>query len=304
MIRKWIILPVIFFVVLSGCVAEKPPESGAISFTSSPSGAMIYLDSQFRGNTPGTVTGIEPGNHTLEFRYPGYASWSTVMGVSPGPNNVFVALSPQAGSIPGTGTTTTPSPASPVSVTVQTGKESMVIGDSMLFSGTAYGCDHVLLTLYGPGSYANGVLLSQPKVDALDSWGYTWNPGSAVLPGTFTVLITDPNKGVSDKKEFSVTGGGQVTVISNSYAAARGDTLRFSGICTTGARNVDLVLYGPGQYAGGVDLGTFSVMADMNWNFRYTLDNSMPTGLYRIYVYDVPKTTSGTAQFTVGFAGT
>ncbi len=93
-----------------------------------------------------------------------------------------------------------------------------------------------------------------------------------------------------------------MTVISNSYAAARGNTLRFSGICTTGAKNVDLVLYGPGQYAGGVDLGTFSVMADKNWNFRYTLDTSMPTGLYTIYVYDVPKTTSGTAQFTVGFA--
>ncbi len=206
MIRKWILLPVIFFVVLSGCVTEKAPVSGAIQFTSSPSGAQIYLDSQFRGNTPGAVTGIEPGNHTLEFRYPGYESWSTVMVVSPGANNVFAALLPQTGSTPGTGTTTTPASASPVSVTVQTSKDSMIIGDSMLFSGTAYGCDHVLLTLYGPGSYSNGVSLSQPNVDSLNTWSYTWNPGSAIQSGTYTIVVTDPNNVVSDKKVFSVIG--------------------------------------------------------------------------------------------------
>ena len=42
-------------------------------------------------------------------------------------------------------------------------------------------------------------------------------------------------------------------------------------------------------------------MADKTWNFKYTLDNSMVTGSYSMYVYDIPKTTSGTTQFTVGF---
>ena len=199
--------------------------------------------------------------------------------------------------------TTTPLSATPVSVTLQLGKDSMIIGDSNVFSGRAAGCDNVLLTLYGPGSYANGVSIAQPDVNSLGSWSYTWNPGSSIQSGTYTIMVTDPNQVVSERQEFSVIGGGQVTVISNSYAAARGDTLRFSGICTTGAKNVQLVLYGPDRYAGGVELGTFSVMADKNWNFRYPLDTTMPTGVYTMYVYDVPKTTSGTTQFTVGYKG-
>ena len=303
MFRKIIILPIIFFVLLAGCVSEKVPEKGTIQFTSSPPGAQIYLDSQFRGTAPSTVTDIEPGTHSIEFRYTGYESWSTDMVVSSGPNNVFAALLPQAGSTSGSATTTTPASASPVSVTLQLSKDSMTIGDLMLFSGTAEGCNNVLLTLYGTGSYENGVSLSPPDVGALGTWSYTWNPGSKLQSGTYTIIATDPEKKVTVKKEFSVIGGGVVTAISNKYSAGRGDTLQFSGLCTTGAPNVQLVLYGPDRYAGGVQLGTLSVQANKNWNFAYTLDNTMPTGIYTLYTYDVPKTASGTTQFTVGFVG-
>jgi hypothetical protein len=303
MIRKILILPLIFFVFLSGCTTDTAPQTGTISFTSSPTGAQIYVDSQFRGTAPSTLSGIEPGNHTLEFRYPGYKSWSTVMVVSPGANNVFAALLPTAGvAVSGVTTTAASIPeTSPVSVTVDVSREQMIIGDSIVFSGTAEGCDRVLLTLYGPGTYANGVSLAQPGVNNLEKWSYTWNPGTAIQSGTYTIQVTDPDKTVSERHEFSVIGGGRVTIISNSYAAAKGNTLRFSGLCTTNAPEVQLVLYGPGQYAGGVTLGTFSVQANKNWEFKYTLDNTMPTGQYTIYVYDVPKTTSATVQFSVGY---
>lgn len=307
MIRKIIIVPLIFFIFLAGCINEQPAEKGTIQFTSSPTGAQIYLDSQFRGTTPSTLTGIEPGNHTVEFRYTNYQSWSNVMVVSSGNNNVFVALSPQAAA----GATDTGSSAvdvavvqtqSPVTVTLQLDREQMIIGDSILFSGEAEGCKNVLLTLYGPGAYANGVSLAQPDVGIHGSWSYTWNPGTKLQSGTYVISATDPEKKITVKKEFSVIGGGEVTVVSSSYSAARGNVLQFSGLCTTGASNVQLVLYGPGQYAGGVGLGTFSVQANNNWNFAYTLDNTMPTGTYTLYAYDFPKTTSGTTQFSVGYA--
>lgn len=35
----------------------------------------------------------------------------------------------------------------------------MVIGDSNLFSGKASGTNTILMTLYGPGKYSNGVAL-------------------------------------------------------------------------------------------------------------------------------------------------
>jgi hypothetical protein len=304
-----ILIPfIIFFVVLSGCISDQTIVKSNIKLTSSPSGAEIYLDSQFRGSTPSTITSVEQGNHTIEFRYPGYQSWSSVITVSPGTNNIYTALAPQvnnqqsqfpAGISPAT---TTPSQPTTTTVTIKAGKDTMLIGDSNIFSGTGVGTTSVLLTLYGPGKYTDGVSLGQQNVNELGEWGYTWNPGTSVLSGVFTMVVEDPKKTASDRVQFSVIGGGLVSIASNSYAALPGQTLRLSGQCTTGAHNVELVLYGPGQFAGGVTLGTFSVEADKTWNFKYTLDNTMTTGTYTIYVYDIPKTTSGNTQFTVGFA--
>ena len=303
MIRKTILLLVIFFVLLSGCITEPPAVKGTVQFSSSPSGAQVYLDNQFRGSTPTSVTGIEPGNHTLEFRYPGYQSWSTNMVISPGQNNVFAALLPKSDTTVIEGVvTSTITTVSPVYVTIVASRDRMIIGDSIEFSGRAVDCDQVLLTIYGPGSYANGVSLTQPNVNNLGVWEYTWNPGSKIQAGTYTMVVNDPWKRVSERAEFTVTGGGEVSITSNSFSAAKGSTLQFSGRCTTGSRNVNLVLYGPDQYSGGVDLGTFSVDANKNWNFKYTIDATMPTGIYTMYVYDIPKTTSSTVQFTVGFA--
>jgi hypothetical protein len=177
----------------------------------------------------------------------------------------------------------------------------MIIGDSILFSGTSFGSDSVLLTLYGPGYYYQGVLLDRPKVNSVGSWSYTWNPGFSIQSGSYTLVVEDAPKTTSSRVEFSVVGGGEVSIATSSYAAAQGETITFSGQCTTGAQNVLLVLYGPERFSSGAELGSLSVMADKTWNFKYTLDNSMPTGSYKIYVYDIPKTTSSTTQFTVGF---
>lgn len=305
-----IIFFVVFFVLLSGCIAEPVAKTGTVQFASQPTGAQIYLDSQYRGSTPSTLTGIEAGSHSVELRYTGYENWDAMMTISPGANNVFVALVPAQGVSSGTVAptviatippTAVPSRDQPVSLTLNVGKDAMVIGDSQVFSGTATGTSYVLVTVYGTGKYTNGIQLDNPQVNELGAWKYTWNPGSSVLPGTYTVIVTDLNNQVSERKQFLVIGGGTLTVTTNSYAAAKGDTLRFSGICTTGAQNVQLVLYGPGSYAGGVTLGTFSVQADKNWDFRYSTDATMPTGDYTMYVYDVPKTSSSTVKFTVGY---
>jgi hypothetical protein len=304
MIRKTVFLLAIVFVVLSGCISDTNAGKGTVQFTSSPAGAQVYLDSQFRGSTPTSVAAVGPGNHTIEFRYPGYESWSSVMVVAPGQNNVFAALLPSSGSIsPAGGIVPAGTTSSPVSVTIQENREMMVIGDSIVFSGSAGGTSQVLLTLYGPGFYAKGVSMPQANVNSLGLWAYTWNPGTSIQAGTYSMVVSDPYKTVSERVDFTVTGGGLVSITANSLSAAKGDTLQFSGLCTTGSRNVDLVLYGPDRFAGGIDMGTFPVMADKNWNFKYTLDNTMTTGVYTMYVYDVPKTSSSTVQFTVGYVG-
>jgi hypothetical protein len=300
--RKIVISVVIFCVFISGCIFNPNSEKATLQFTSSPSGAEIYLDNQYYGSTPSTITNVGLGNHTLEIRHAGYQSWSTSITVSSGTSQFYAALTPQSTDQQGQDKTSPLTP-SQTRVTIRVSKDPMVVGDSMLFSGTGAPSTSVLLTLYGPGYYAKGVLLNQPKTNSAGSWSYTWNPGFSVQSGSYTIVVSDAQKIASEREVFSVVGGGEVTISANSYSVAKGDTIKFSGRCTTGAPNVILVLYGP-ERSSGVELGSISVMADKTWNFKYTLDNTMPTGYYTINVYDVPKTTSGSMQFTVGFSST
>jgi hypothetical protein len=298
--RKIGISILIFFVLLSGCISDQNAGKGSLHLTSSPSGAEVYLDNQFRGSTPSTIPDVVLGSHTLEFRYPGYQSWSKSITVSSGSSYYYAELIPKTNNQLPLIPTILP-PDSQNKVKIQADKSTMIVGDSNTFSGTAMGNNSVELTLYGPGYYAKGVVLDQPKTNPIGSWNYRWNPGFAIQSGVYTMVVNDAQKISSDRVDFSVVGGGEVSISANTYAAARGDTIRFSGRCTTGAHNVLLVLYGPGQFSGGVELGSLSVTGDKTWNFRYSLDNTMPTGSYTMYVYDIPKTTSSTTQFTVGF---
>ena len=275
----WRIVVSIFVccVLISGCISSQ--EKGTLQLTSSPSGAQVYLDSQYQGSTPSTITNVEPGNHTLEFRYSGYQSWSTPILVSPGTSHYYAALR----HLPDTQVTQDKTPLiipSPPKVTVRASKETMIIGDSIQFSGTSSAPDSVLLTLYGPGYYTHGVLLDTPKVNSVGSWAYTWNPGFSIQSGSYTLVVEDAKKTTSGRVEFSAVGGGIVSIAANSYAAAPGEVITFSGQCTTGAQNVLLVLYGPARYSSGVELGSLSCLADKTWNFKYTLESSMPANRF------------------------
>lgn len=286
--------------LISGCISSQDSGKGTIQLTSSPSGAEVYLDNQFRGSTPSNISDVEQGNHTLEFRYPGYKSWSTGISVSSGVSHYYAALIPLS-DVPVPQEKTPLTTTSPSKVTVLANKETLILGESMLFSGTSSGSNSVLLTLYGPGYYSDGVLLDQPKVNSAGLWSYSWNPGFSIQSGSYILVAEDDARTISNRVEFTVVGGGEVSITSNSFSAATGETLKFSGRCTTGAQKVLLVLYGPERFSGGIEMGSLSVSADKTWNFMYTLDNSMPTGSYTMYVYDIPKTSSSTTQFTVGF---
>ncbi len=305
---KICIFIVILCVLITGCTSTPNVGTGTLQLSSSPSGAQVYLDNQFRGYTPITITNVVLGNHILEYRYSGYQSWSTTVIVSSGSSQVYTALSPISAAQPthqaqDTSSQVTTAPVVPqAKVTVKVNRNPMIIGESNLFSGTYTGNDNIVLTLYGTGFYSKGVVLAnQIKPNSLGSWSYTWNPGSSLLSGLYTLEVSDAQKTTADSATFNVIGGGVVSITSSTFSASNGETVTFSGQCTSGAQNVNLVLAGPGQFAGGVDYGTFPVLADKSWNFKVTVDNTMPTGQYVMYVYDVPKTSSGNVQFTIGF---
>jgi PEGA domain len=296
MIRK--ILFIIFVsILLAGCISSQSPEKGTLQLTSSPSGAEIYLDNQYQGSTPGTITGIEPGSHIIEYRVKGYKNWKNTITVPAGTSNFFAGLTAQPSQEEiDTGPVTT---AAPASLTLQISREQIIIGDSVVFSGTAPGTSSVTLTLFGPGSYENGITLDQVKTDASGAWSDTWNPGTRIQSGTYTIVVKNLEKTASARKEFTAIGNGVVSVTPSSYAIGQGDTVTLSGRCTTGTPSVQLTIFGPERYASGVSLGTIAVGADQTWSFRYTTDLTMPNGVYTVYVNDVPQTATGSTQFTI-----
>jgi hypothetical protein len=303
MCRNIVILILIFFVYISGCISSQDSGKGTLELTSSPSGAEVYLDNQYRGTTPCTVADVALGNHTLQFRYQGYQSWSTAITVSQGTSHFYAALTPGSQPIvqPSQGISQeTTQPTAQTRVTIQANKDAIVIGDSISFSGTGPASQTVLLTLYGSGYYAKGVLLEQPKTNSVGSWSYTWNPGYSVQSGSYTMVVDDVEKRNSGRVEFIVTGGGEVTISLNKYFVSKGDTITFSGRCSSGAKTVQLRLSGPDRFSSGVDLGSPSVTADKTWSYTYTFDPTMPAGYYTMSVSDIPRTATSNVQFFVG----
>lgn len=300
MIRK-ILLIIFVSILLAGCLSGETAQQGTLHLSSTPAGAEIYLDSQYRGTAPATITGIEPGSHTLEFRMTGFKSWKSVITVSPGDANYVAAMSVLPVAVPDNGAPPAAT-GEPVSLTLQVSRDQIIVGDSVTFSGTAEGIDFVHLTVTGPGRYENGVTLESVRPGTADDWSATWNPGTRIQSGTYTVVASDAGGTVSRRATFRAIGNGVVTVSPNSYAVVTGETVTLSGRCSTGAPVVRVILSGPGRFGGGVEIGNVAVMADQTWSMKYTTDLSMPTGVYSVYVNDVPQSTTGSTQFTLGFA--
>lgn len=287
--------------LISGCTSGQAPATGTLLFSSSPSGAQIYLDNQFHGTTPSTLTGVVPGSHLLEYRFPGYQNWRTTISVPSGSSEFYAELTPvaaQQNQVPAPGAVATLLPQSAV-VTVQAEKDPLIVGNSQIFYGTGTPGENVLLTLYGPGKYANGVQLIQAAVGGDGTWSYTWNPGSSVQSGSYLMVVEDTQRTVSARASFSVIGGGLVTVATSRATYTLGDPITFSGRCTTGAKSVILTLYGPGQFMNGVSLGSQAINPDGSWSYKYLTSYAMSVGSYSISVQDAQQTASGSASFSI-----
>ena len=60
------------------------PPSGSISVSSTPSGADIYLDGEYKGTTPKTISGIQIGSHTIRLEKSGYGDATRTVNVRSG----------------------------------------------------------------------------------------------------------------------------------------------------------------------------------------------------------------------------
>ncbi|OPX61942.1 MULTISPECIES: PEGA domain-containing protein [unclassified Methanoregula] len=98
-------------VFLSGC-AENPrtltPDTGSVRILSSPPGAEVYLNGEYRGTTPAAISGIPAGNYSLELRANGYDRWTSPVIIQRGG---LANISATLDIIPGTSVPVTFTPA-------------------------------------------------------------------------------------------------------------------------------------------------------------------------------------------------
>ena len=103
MIEKKAIALLILSIFLCGCMTPLPEKTGTVKITSSPSGAEVYLDNEYHGTTPGTISAVPTGNHTVEIRENGYNDWFQNITVTSGSTtSVSTTLIPVLTTIPTT----------------------------------------------------------------------------------------------------------------------------------------------------------------------------------------------------------
>jgi len=72
--------------------SKQPGTNGNVVISSTPSGADAYLDNQYKGITPLTLTAVPPGTHTVTLKINGYADWSGTVQVNAGQTTPVTAV--------------------------------------------------------------------------------------------------------------------------------------------------------------------------------------------------------------------
>ena len=88
----------IVYATLNPIPTPVPPVNyGSIYVESSPSGASIYFNGDYRGTSPLTINEVWPGSYSIQAELNGYQTYTTTTSVSSGTrSNVYCSLSPMA----------------------------------------------------------------------------------------------------------------------------------------------------------------------------------------------------------------
>jgi hypothetical protein len=73
------------------CPLEQIQSQGSLYIISSPSNAMIYLDTGYKGRTPLMLSGISSGDHIVELDLSGYYDWKSAVNVPVGGTRTVTA---------------------------------------------------------------------------------------------------------------------------------------------------------------------------------------------------------------------
>jgi hypothetical protein len=216
--------------------------TGSASFTSTPSGAEVFIDNtdQLTTTPSGTITGLTPGsnNHTYKLTLSGYADATGTFSISPGANTAIPVTF--AGSAHITSTPTgaevflAPSPSTPIDQGYTTDRTFTGMTDASSGATTIW---NYKLTKAGYTDNTGSLLATAgqtvevPKtmltVANIVASGITVIPSDPCIEGTcsVTVNVTWINNGqTAGLHDLSIAVGGGVSIISPpSYSSVAFD---------------------------------------------------------------------------------
>lgn len=159
---------------------------GALSVDTSPQGAAIYLNGDFRGTSPFSLDQVKPGSYTVEAVLKGYDTYTTMVRISPG-SKTEIYCSLQPGSL------------SPNFVFVTSDPTNAFVYLDSVYKGMT----PLTLRNIGPGDHSIGM-----KSPGYDDWNTTINipdGGVRTVFATMDALVMDKNTPqitVSSSPEF------------------------------------------------------------------------------------------------------
>jgi hypothetical protein len=175
-------------------MAVVTPMYGKISVTSSPSGAMIYLDGISKGTTPVTLTAVTPGTHTVDLKITGYQDYQAMVPVTAGQIATLSATLTPIPTSGGLSITSIPSGAMILVDGIQTGLTPMAVE---LLAGT----HSVKLQKAGYVEYTGTFVVAAGKV-------------APVTVQLVALQQTTPTITMTTVKQTAATGGGTLTIQS------------------------------------------------------------------------------------------
>ncbi|NMB77959.1 MAG: PEGA domain-containing protein [Methanomicrobiales archaeon] len=82
-------------------VPTPKPTTGTLTVTTSPPGALVYIDGEMKGITPATIPGLSGGTHSITLIMDGYQDFKTTTEIVPGTTSEFVTGLAKRKTVPG-----------------------------------------------------------------------------------------------------------------------------------------------------------------------------------------------------------
>ncbi len=234
--KRFIWYPVLLIVLALVALPAAAQEQGFYSITSVPSGADVYFDAQFYGETPLTIpVPSTPATHTIMVMHPGYMTFTQTY-PSPGSGQTISITLELVPAGPNGGLSVTSTPSGGI-VTIDGGDPRVT---PATYSGLLAGYHTVSVSSPGYPIYASSVLVSAGTITPVHA-----DLGPQVAPGFVSA--------------DSVPGGADV-YIDGLY---RGQTSMMAGGLVPGQHTVDLRLAGFLDWNGTVkvDSGQITIVS-------------------------------------------